>query len=283
LSTENNGDWFKIVSKEVDEEVLNSFDVNFHLFTGSAGVFEVFVSYSKGDSGGLTKTEFKFRVMNLIEFVESGTNAGFQEGEDTVVQTFTFNGAWNNFVGPTDLPSNANGRLQTFSANTTDGFFRLESYVTEVLANLNFSAISELKPNQIKMNFDVDFTNYYQQTGTYLAIQGRIKSGRRISGAEDGTWETEEVSIAGEDGASSSFSWVSSAETAQGQTIDIIPSALTYVETDDEDWAEYKIYFTFDTTEHTKFFWDPIVAVSGAQNIIAPIAMILLAILALFA
>jgi len=278
LYTENNGDWFKIVSKEFNsrDRELNSFDVNFHLFTGISGLLELFLSWTNAKDSDTTKTEFKIRIMSLVEFIESGETAGYQADEDTTVQNWEFIGNWNNFVGPVDLESNSEGRLQTFSAVTQDGAFEVRSYVTEALANVNFTSMTQLNPKEIKMDFNVDFTSYYSQGGTYLALESRIKSGRRITGSESGTWEASEVLIDGDDGAGGSFSWVESAQTFGGQNVDIIASALEYLDTDDDDWAEYRIYFTFDTTEHTKFFWDPVAYINGAEARAIPAVFVLL-------
>ncbi|MDH5404732.1 MAG: hypothetical protein OEY49_19675 [Candidatus Heimdallarchaeota archaeon] len=268
---EVNSDSVKIESELKNGDTKDKFEMEFKVEDEPKIKFEF---KTESDS---TEVELKYRIEfdKIIEFDDADNN-GFAMDE-SVFSTYEFESVgWNDIVHTTTSTTTESGdtaQIDIFTATTSDGVF---SIIMKVSGSLVDYEGSTLTPNSIK--FDVAINDYpYAGEGSSLAIKTEIKTESETSNDED-THEEESGMSAGEEqvtvGQLGYFSWAETA-TADGQTVDVVDSALQSVspghEDEDDDLdegeTETEMYFTFIVKDAVDILWDPKVGVISEASL----------------
>ena len=151
--------------------------------------------------------------------MESGANRGYQPDEDTLVQRYTLTSeSWQPF---TDSKTDS---LITFAAMTTENTIGLQGYVSENIVTLPKSNYN-ISPREVKFDVLVDFVDKYQQNGTTLALEARIKTWTKVAQGNSASY----VTFFGDKDAAASFNWVKTATDGNGNIVNVLASNLTLV------------------------------------------------------
>ncbi|OLS25501.1 MAG: hypothetical protein HeimC3_14900 [Candidatus Heimdallarchaeota archaeon LC_3] len=219
-----------------------------------------------------TSVGFKYRVEfdSIIEYVENGTEVGYQPGEETSIYTIGESG-WTDFVRTTIvLNQTTNESVDLFNTATMDGIFNLTFKVADSILKLDNTILS---PNSVKL--DVEINNFPNTTvNSLLALSTKIKTQFEQSIKENTTEErlglktnVSEVLIgSSSDQSQGYFSWAENA-VADGQIIEVHNSPLANVSSQETDLNQtegeqsFQVFFSFLRVNSQNVYWDPTYAV----------------------
>lgn len=200
-----------------------------------------------------TEMDIEIRMFEIIEFMESGSTAGYQEDEDVVLQTYSAQ-AWDDLVDETP----ATATFLQVSGSTSDGVLTVRLYVTPTFQTFDSF---EIDPNTFK--FDLVISNFpWTQDNSTLAIASRVETSLEVEIESDDDNDAVDVAVSNPDAdVSAVFAWASTVQTsAPDGTISVIATEATSVEEDN------LLYFTLDAAVHPEtFIWDPSVSVTDGS------------------
>lgn len=262
LEKENNE--FKLESEAKAGTQKDKIKIEFK--AGGNDELEFDLKYSTEIGDNETELRFRVKIDKLVEFVENGTEPGFQPGEE--IQEVRLGD-----IGWKDLVYTTENQVEVITAETMDGVFKLIIRYSPTLINeRNFT----LTPNSIK--FDVLISNFdFQANNSQLAVETKLKTVAKLeykvqSFEEEQGFSEQEQEMALDAGEYKGyFSWAEIA-IADGNTVAVIPSE-TFDASDEEDDLDVgesasKMYFAFNATTPSEIVWDPkigVVSVSALE------------------
>ena len=253
---------FKIESEAKSGNTKDKIEVKFE----TNGKLEFDLKYYTKVDDNKTKLRFRFKIDKLIEYIENGTEPGYQPGEEVNVVSLKEIG-WKPLAYTTD------NTTEIVTAETVDGMFKLVvKYSPSLVQDRNFT----LTPNALKI--DIYVNNFpYTNNGSMLAIETKLKTVAKMeiknqSFEEENGFSKDEKEVALQAGDFQGyFSWAEYA-MADGKTVAVIPSKFIDAsgEENDLDVGETasKMFFAFNATAPKSVYWDPklgVVSVSAIE------------------
>jgi hypothetical protein len=264
----------KITSETEAGSNKNKYDLNYKVNDPKLEI--TLASYAK-DTDSSSKFRFKWKIRGVVEYVESNSQEGYQEGSDTTGTVWTFRNSDFDWV---DLPeTTVDGQtVKHFRGRDTNGFFTLTGHIS---GGAFTNAGQMIAPVSHKFDIALDQANgrfTYSLANSRLAIVGWVMSSSQFKVKQvdsDGNEATTPSSNAkqilfGPDASPEAFfSWATSvsANTTSGiASYNIIAAPLRddLNETkENSDDSNKKTSHAFDVVRPRAIFWDPMVGLSS--------------------
>ena len=220
------------------------------------GELKVHVDYRhKADGADDTSIKFDSRIEEIVEFIPSSPELGYQPDVDTVVSRYPDgNWDWEDWQDAS-APASDGLTQYDFSSATTDGVF-------SVRAKISDGMVGDLNPNSMKIDFGLE-SFPYAGTGTSLCFVGRIHADIKIKSEDDDGKKkgTVHLDLQSEE-VTGLWSWVDTV-TADDETVPVVASLVA----DGGDGKNQDAYYTISTTEPmTSMLWDPAAGVDYSSD-----------------
>jgi hypothetical protein len=207
-----------------------------------------------------SEVELRLRILRIIEFLESGANPGFQDGEDTIVSSYS-DKTWNPF---TSVESDDTEGVREFSAETSDGVFGIRVYVTESGLTEAFTGSQNITANDYKFDAIISGYNFANPGESRLAIEAIVRQEVENEYEDDDIDDDDDENeaevrfVRSETGYAARFAWVTTAQVGNNDVNVIATSPSS------DSTSSQTMYFTFDTTEaFNELVWDPTIGLEG--------------------
>jgi len=292
-STQNNQDQrdVKIETQDGDQIVIRSDERNgktksrlqFEIHTDN-GELEWRVNYFTKTTDSKVRFEARVAVQQVIEYVESNGQKGYQPDETTVSSIdFLTAGKTANFWQP--LSCVAGSASNSYDCTATGASNQFQGIV-HILGDTGDVNGVPVNPTSIKFDINIDYANKQSNTNVALVIVTRSKEHqveKSTSTEEDSGFTTskeKQVSF----GNNGFFSWATNATVAGVAGVEVFNEPLAANDNDsglESGESGHRLVFSFQSTAVGPIAWDPKLAASSSVSLIPSFGLLLLSLMTL--
>jgi len=244
---------------------------------GKMGMASIDLSYETIRNDTSKEIGFDIHIVKIVEFEIDNKTKGHYTNESVIVQEYFTTGeniaSWPK-TGWIPISKNDSGVIVNgFVITTTDDVVTIRGWYS---GDSRF----EYGFNTVKIDIEIHNFPFLKETGTRLGMLANVETEIEVESEKDDDNDDDDNNDNDDDDASSlnikppsttgafgKFAWADEAEGNANKTYKVVAKAIRVPpEDDDDNEAEFQLYFTFMTPRDEPIIWDPQVGVVYAPQ-----------------